>query len=89
MRSKTTKTFRKRLDSLPEEVQEQARRAYRQFAVDPSHRSLQFKRVHTSVPLYSARISKGYRVVGQLDGDTVVWFWIGSHASYDAFLGRS
>lgn len=89
MRSKTTKAFRKRLAALPEEVQEQARRAYRQFADDPYHKSLQFKRVHTSIPLYSVRVSKGYRAVGQLDGDTVVWFWIGSHAHYDNLLARS
>ena len=89
MRSKTTKAFRKRLGSLPEEVQEQARRAYRQFAADPYHRSLQFKRVYTSEPLYSARVSKGYRAVAQVDGDVAVWFWIGSHADHDSLLARS
>ena len=89
MRSKTTRAFRKRLADLPEGVQAHARKAYRQFAEDPSHPSLQFKRVHTSVPLYSARVSRGYRAVGQVQGDTVVWFWIGSHADYDGLLSRS
>ena len=89
MRSKTTKAFRKRLAALPDEVQEQARRAYRQFADHPNHRSLQFKRVHTSAPLFSARVTKGYRAVGQIDGDVIVWFWIGSHADYDNLLSRS
>ncbi|WP_420453968.1 type II toxin-antitoxin system RelE family toxin [Rubrivirga sp.] len=89
MRSKTTKAFRKRLDALPEKVQEQAWKAYRQSAADPHPPSLQFKRVHTTAPLYSARVSKGYRAVGQIDDDTVVWFWIGSHADYDSLLARS
>ena len=89
MRSKTTKAFRKRLDAPPEEVQEQAQRAYRQFATDPTHKSLQFKRVHTTAPLYSARVSKGYRAVGQVDEDTVVWFWIGPDADYDGLLAQS
>lgn len=71
MRSKTTAQFRKRLAALPEEVQEQAREAYRQFKRDPYHKSLRFKRVHTNEPLYSARISKGYRAVGQREGNLV------------------
>ena len=89
MQSKTTRAFRKRLELLPEQVQEQARRAYRQFAADPYHRSLQFKRVYTTAPLYSARVSKGHRAVAQIDGDVAVWFWIGSHADYDSLLARS
>ena len=89
MRSKTTKAFRKRLESLPERVQKQARQAYRQFAADPTHRSLQFKRVYTTAPLYSARVSKGYRAVAQVEDDVAVWFWIGSHADYDGLLARS
>jgi hypothetical protein len=56
---------------------------------DPHHRSLQFKRVHTAIPLYSARVSKRYRVVGQRDENIMVWFWIGTHADYDHLLARS
>ncbi|MEM1117540.1 MAG: hypothetical protein AAF845_01420 [Bacteroidota bacterium] len=89
MKSKTTRAFRKRLGALPEAVQNQARSAYRQFAADPHHKGLKFKRVHAVAPLYSARVSKGYRAVGQVDGDTIVWFWIGSHADYDTLLARS
>ncbi|MEM1042052.1 MAG: hypothetical protein AAGI91_05425 [Bacteroidota bacterium] len=88
MRSKTTAQFRKRLAALPEEVQEQAQAAYRQFRRDPYHKSLRFKRVHARDPIYSARISKGYRAVGQRDGNLVVWFWAGSHADYDNLLKR-
>jgi hypothetical protein len=28
----------------------------------------------------------GYRAVATLDGDTFIWFWIGSHADYDTLL---
>jgi hypothetical protein len=69
-------------------VQDRAFEAYRQFEADPYQPSLRFKRVHPSVPLYSARVSKGYRAVGQRDGDVIVWFWIGTHAEYDALLER-
>lgn len=88
MRSRTTAQFRKAFADLPQEVQVQTRNAYRQFKQDPSHLSLRFKKVHSQLPIYSARISKSYRAVGQLDGDTVIWFWIGSHADYDKLLSQ-
>jgi len=86
--SRTTAEFRKLFADLPEQVKKQTRAAYRQFKEDPSHPSLRFKKVHPDLPIYSARITKNYRAVGQLDGDTVIWFWVGSHADYDKFLGQ-
>ena len=88
MKSSTTTEFRRLFADLPEQVQQQTRAAYRQFKEDPSHPSLRFKKVHPDLPIYSARITKNYRAVGQLDGDTVIWFWVGSHAEYDKFLGQ-
>jgi hypothetical protein len=55
---------------------------------DPGHPSLRFKKIHSELPIYSARISINYRAVGQLDGDTVIWFWVGSHAEYDRLISR-
>jgi len=86
--SRTTAEFRKLFADLPEQVKKQTRAAYRQFKEDPSHPSLRFKKVHPDLPIYSARITKNYRAVGQLDGETVIWFWVGSHAEYDKFLGQ-
>lgn len=73
---------------LPEQIQEQAREAYRQFKRDPGHPSLRFKKVHPELSIYSARLGKNYRAVGQLEGDTVIWFWLGSHAEYDKLLSQ-
>lgn len=53
---------------------------------DPAHPSLQFKRVHAKEPIYSVRVGLGWRAVGVRSDDTVVWFWIGSHAEYDNLL---
>jgi mRNA-degrading endonuclease RelE of RelBE toxin-antitoxin system len=88
VKSRTTVLFRKLFADLPETVQEQTRKAYRQFKEDPNYPSLRFKKVHPKLPIYSARINKDYRVVGQLEDDTVIWFWVGSHAEYDLFLDR-
>ena len=30
----------------------------------------------------------GYRAVGTLEGDVMIWFWIGSHSDYNDFLAR-
>jgi mRNA-degrading endonuclease RelE of RelBE toxin-antitoxin system len=88
VKSRTTVQFRKSLANLPQRIQEQTRAAYRQFKENPSHPSLRFKKVHPELPIYSVRVSKNYRVVGQLDGDTVIWFWIGSHTEYDKLLSQ-
>lgn len=88
MKSRTTVQFRKLFADLPETVQEQTRKAYRQFKEDPSYPSLRFKKVHPKLPIYSARINKDYRAVGQLEDDTVIWFWVGSHADYDLLLDQ-
>jgi len=71
---------------LPLEVQSLARKAYRLFRDDPAHPSLQFKRVHEREPIYSVRVTLGYRALGLLEDDEITWFWIGSHADYDRLL---
>lgn len=86
MKSRTTKRFRKNLSKLPRGLQEQAEKAYEQWKSDPSHPSLEFKRVHPSRPFYSARISRGHRVVGRQRGEYMIWFWIGPHDEYIRIL---
>ena len=86
MRSFTRPSFWSLYHRLPEHVRQQARASYRLFEVDPYHPSLRFKRVSQRQPVYSARVSGDYRAVGLRDGDTMVWFWIGSHHDYDRLL---
>ncbi|MEM6752294.1 MAG: hypothetical protein AAF630_04825 [Cyanobacteria bacterium P01_C01_bin.38] len=88
MNSRITSQFRQAFGNLPENVREQTRQAYRQFKQDPNHPSLRFKKVHPELPIYSARVSRSYRAVGQLEGDTVIWFWVGSHTGYEKLLSQ-
>jgi mRNA-degrading endonuclease RelE of RelBE toxin-antitoxin system len=88
MKSSATQTFRKRLSDLPESVREQAAKAYALWKQDPYHPSLQFKRVSQRQPIYSARISLNYRVLGLLDSGQIYWYWIGAHNEYDELLKR-
>lgn len=88
MNSRTTERFRRAYAALPEQVRQQAREAYRLFAQNPRHPGLRFKRIHPTLPVYSARVNREYRAVGVLDGGEIVWFWIGSHDDYDQLLAR-
>jgi hypothetical protein len=88
MNSRTTRRFRELFAALPAHIQRQAREAYRLFQQNPAHPGLRFKQVHPDPPINSAPVGISYRAVGVLDGDTVVWYWIGSHADYDKLLGR-
>jgi hypothetical protein len=36
--------------------------------------------------VYPARIDLNHRAVGVLEGERVIWFWIGTHSEYDALL---
>lgn len=88
MNSRTTRGFRERFAALPAHVRRQAKEAYRLFQDDPSHPGLRFKKVFPEPPTYTARIGIGYRAAGVLDEDTVVWYWIGTHAEYDRLLAN-
>lgn len=88
MKSRTTRQFRELFARLPAHVQQQAREAYRLFQADPHHPGLHFKKVNDDPLTFSARVGISYRAVAALDGDTLVWFWIGSHADYDKLLGK-
>jgi hypothetical protein len=67
-------------------VREAARKAYRLFRENPNHPSLQFKKIHAREPIYSVRVTLGYRALALVGNDDVTWFWIGSHADYDRLL---
>lgn len=82
----TTAQFRKAFADLPEEVREQTRGPYRQLKRNLWHPGLRFKQIHPELPIYSVRITRGCRAVGQQERDVVIWFWIGSHAEYDKLL---
>ena len=88
MRSRATPRFWAAYRALPAENRNLARRAYQLFRENPGHPSLHFKRIHDREPIYSARVSLGYRAVGLLERDEVTWFWIGTHADYDRLLDR-
>jgi hypothetical protein len=88
VKSRVTPRFWAAYREVRPEIREAARRAYRLFLENPRHPSLQFKKVHDRDPIYSVRVSLGYRALRLLDDDEIAWFWIGTHAGYDRILNN-
>jgi len=86
MKSVTTKRFRNAFSQLPKGVQRKARESYKIWKENPEHPSLHFKRLQTKRDIFSVRVSLGYRALGVLKEDTMIWFWIGSHSDYDKII---
>jgi hypothetical protein len=51
-----------------------------------SHPGLHFKKLEGGDSTYSGRIGLAYRALAALNGDRVVWYWIGSHSEYDRLV---
>jgi hypothetical protein len=83
MRHFASPKFWEAYESLPEKVRELADKSFRLLKQNPQHPSLHFKRVGR---LWSVRVGLHYRALAvPVDAD-LVWFWIGSHADYDAIV---
>jgi mRNA-degrading endonuclease RelE of RelBE toxin-antitoxin system len=85
MKSETLPSFWAEYRKLSNPIKERARKTYRLWADNPFHPSLHFKCIDSKEGIWSVRVTRSYRAVGILDGDTVTWFWIGSHDDYEQF----
>ena len=86
MNSRTRQRFWLKYARLPKEVQAAADRQYDLFKLRTSHPSIHFKPLRGLPHIWSARITRGYRAVGERRGDTITWFWIGPHHKYEQLL---
>jgi antitoxin (DNA-binding transcriptional repressor) of toxin-antitoxin stability system len=75
VRSHVNERFRKAFDALPDDIQRRAREAYARWHENPSHPSLQYKKVHETQPVYSVRIGLGWRALGLLRHATRAISW--------------
>jgi hypothetical protein len=85
MKSLTLPSFWQSYRSLNEPMRRKARKTYIMWSQNPFHPSLHFKCINHTEDLWSVRITRGYRALSIMDGDTVTWFWIGSHDDYERF----
>ena len=71
-------TVTKMPESVPETVQEQVAESLSSIFA--------FQGINREENVWSARVTRGYRALTILEGDTVTWFWIGSHDEYERFI---
>lgn len=83
MKSAALPSFWKAYAALADDVRQRARKTYRLWLQNPFHPSLHFKCVDPEEAIWSVRITLSHRALGILEGDTVTWFWIGSHDDYE------
>jgi hypothetical protein len=88
MTSRTTDGFWKCYKEVPEDIKKEARKAYKNFKENPYHPGLHFKRIHSTRPIFSVRITKDYRALGVEQDKHIIWFWIGSHSDYDNLVKK-
>lgn len=79
-----TKKFDKSLDQLPLRVKNDARKTYGQWRKDPS--SVDFRPLQGNKSIWRISLPDGYRAIGEDLGDTIKWFWIGSHNDYENII---
>jgi hypothetical protein len=73
-----------RYEALPLPVRKLADANFELLKRDPHHPSLQFKKVGR---YWSVRVGLRYRALAVDADDGYLWFWIGSHADYDKWIG--
>ena len=83
MNSHATSRFWELYDQLPKDIRQTAVKQYRLWLQNPRYPSVQFKKIGE---FWSARITDDYRALGIMEGDTVVWFWIGTHQEYERLM---
>lgn len=87
MISRVRPSFWKAYTTLDTRVRDAARESYSLFTENPAHPSLRFKKLAGYDSIWSVRINQSYRALAERRGDTVIWFWIGSHNDFDKQFG--
>ena len=85
MKHRASAKFWRFYEQLPADIQDLANKNFVLLKSDPSHGSLNFKKVGQ---FWSARVGIHYRAVAIEEHGTAVWFWIGRHDHYDRLIGK-
>jgi mRNA interferase RelE/StbE len=79
MKVSFTKPFKKDYRGLPENIQNQIDDQITRLLDDPKHPSLRIKKMEGHQSIWEARITGGYRMTFQIDGDTYLLRRVGCH----------
>lgn len=81
MRQAASRGFWRAYERLPAEVRALADKTFATLKRDPRHPSLHLKQIGR---YWSARVGLRHRALAVEIEDGLLWFWIGTHADYDA-----
>ena len=79
---------------MPDEIKAAARDAFLQFLRDPAYPSLhhhELQKTHRGQHRDGSRavsVTRRYRALYFVDGETNVWYWVGTHGDYNLLTGR-
>jgi hypothetical protein len=83
MRHFASRAFWEAYNKLPKRIRDLADKNFALLKESPQHPSLQLKKVGR---FWSVRVGLRYRALAVETNGDLVWFWIGSHADYDALI---
>ncbi len=83
MKHFASSSFWEAYEKLPKDIRALADKNYALLKDNPRHPSLRLKKVGR---FWSARIGGRYRALAVEVDAGLLWFWIGSHADYDAIV---
>jgi hypothetical protein len=81
------------LNGLPQRIREIADLTFQAFEKNPLSPMLGLHALHDTRQgrhqngSYSVSVTSRYRAIYVVDGQTNVWYWIGSHEDYNTFVG--
>jgi len=75
-----TKPLKRDYKGLPENIQELIDKQIFHLLENPSHPSLQIKKMESRQAIWEARITKGYRMTFQIVGDAYLLRRVGTHS---------
>jgi hypothetical protein len=84
MKNKRRKRFHKLFAKFPSHIKKQAEEDFKLFEKEPYHSSLGFKVLEGNI--CAVDIGHRYRALGKKVGNTIEWYWIGSHQDYDKLI---
>jgi len=80
VRVSVTKLFKQDYQGLPEEIRKQIDKQILRLMENPKHPSLTIKKMEGHTSVWEARITKGYRMTFQIDGDIFLLRRVGTHS---------
>jgi hypothetical protein len=80
MKHCTNSDFQECYNRLSRQVKKLADKNFKLLKENPYHPSLHLKKVRN---YWSIRVGKGHRAIAVEIDNTLIWFWVGTHAEYD------